>query len=299
MQIGFIGLGQMGAPMAAQLVKAGHSLIVFDKSNAAAMVLAQSGANVARTIAEAVASADVIILMLPNSKIVEQVIFADDGVHENMREDALLIDMGSSHPIETKKVGERLTRTGRSFVDAPVSGGVKRAETGSLAIMVGGDDADVRRAIPLLEIMGSAVTHTGPLASGHALKALNNLLSASGLIAAAEVLLVGQRFGLDPSVMLDALNQSSGMNNSTKNKLPQFVLTRSFDSGFALDLQVKDLKIALDLAKETQTTIPSSANTLELLKQAQSLLGDGRDHTEAVLLLEQMNGEELGGAVHE
>ena len=299
MQIGFIGLGQMGAPMASQLIRAGHSISVFDKSEDARQLLSSRGATVASSVADAVRDARQIILMLPNSQIVEDVIFADDGVLASMKEDALLIDMGSSHPIETKKIGARLSAAGRRFVDAPVSGGVKRAEAGQLAIMVGGTDADVKDATPILEVMGSTITHTGDLASGHALKALNNLLSASGLIAAAEVLLVGQRFGLDPSTMLDALNQSSGMNNSTKNKLPQFVLTRSFDSGFSLDLQVKDLAIAIDLAQETKTPAPSSEATLDLLRQAQSMLGQGRDHTEAVRLLEQMSGEEISGAAHE
>ena len=299
MQIGFIGLGQMGAPMAAQLLRAGHELHVFDRSKEATEALRSDGAVVAPSISDAVSAVDAIILMLPNSQIVEQVLLSESGVLANMHEDALLIDMGSSHPIETKKIGERVVAAGRRIVDAPVSGGVKRAETGSLAIMVGGDHDDVIRAKPLLDVMGSTVTHTGPLASGHALKALNNLLSASGLIAAAEVLLVGQKFGLDPSVMLDALNQSSGMNNSTKNKLPQFVLTRSFNSGFSLDLMVKDLTIALDLAKETKVSVPSSAITRELAAAAQALLGEGRDHTETVRLLENMSAVQINEAANE
>ncbi len=295
MKVSFIGLGQMGAPMAHQLLNAGMQLTVFDKNEIAVESLADAGAKSAGTIAEATKVADAIITMLPNSAVVENVVFSDDGILSHMSQDAILIDMGSSHPVETEKVGARLKAAGRKMVDAPVSGGVARAETGSLAIMVGGEASSVKRVMPLLEIMGSSVTNTGALASAHALKALNNLLSASGLIAAAEVLLVGQRFGLDPATMLDALNASSGMNNSTKNKFPNFVLTRSFDSGFSLDLMVKDLSIALDLAKATKTATPSSAITRELAAAAQSLLGPGADHTEAVRLLEKMCGEEISG----
>ena len=161
------------------------------------------------------------------------------------------------------------------MLDAPVSGGVPRAEAGTLSIMVGGDPAVIAGCRPVLQPMAEHIFETGPLGSGHALKALNNLVSAAGLIAAAEALLIGRRFGLDPNVMIDVLNASTGRNNSTENKFKQFVLSRSFASGFSLDLMVKDLTTALDLAHATGTPAPFSAACRELWAAAQAQLESG------------------------
>jgi 3-hydroxyisobutyrate dehydrogenase len=180
-----------------------------------------------------------------------------------------------------------------TLVDAPVSGGVAAAERGTLTVMAGGDSAGVARVRPLLEVLGGNIVLTGPLGSGHATKALNNLLSAAGLMVAAEVLLVGQRFGLDPGVMLDALNSSSGRNNSTENKIGQFVLSRSFDSGFGIGLMVKDLRTALDLADSTDTPTPLGRRCLELWDEAGAELGGEADHTAVVRWAEQRSGAEL------
>jgi 3-hydroxyisobutyrate dehydrogenase len=181
------------------------------------------------------------------------------------------------------------------MVDAPVSGGVRRAADGTLAVMVGGDPALVARCDPLFRAVGQQVFACGPLGSGHAMKALNNLVSATGLLAAAEALVVGRRFGLDPGRMLEVLNASTGRNHATEQKLAQFVLSRRFDAGFSLALMVKDLATALELARDTGTPAPLSAECRALWTQAAAALEPGADHTAIVRWLESIAGVTLDG----
>ena len=159
--------------------------------------------------------------------------------------------------------------------------------------MAGGDEALVERCRPVLETMGKRVVRTGPVGSGHALKALNNTISAAGFLIAAEAFLVGKRFGLEPETMAEVVNASTGMNHSTRNKLARFVFSRGFDSGFSLDLMVKDLDIALDLARDTGTAVPFAALSRQIWAQAQQNLEPGRDHTEIVRWLERLARAEL------
>jgi 3-hydroxyisobutyrate dehydrogenase len=174
------------------------------------------------------------------------------------------------------------------MLDAPVSGGVPRARDGTLAIMVGGDPEAIERARPVLAAMGSKIFATGPLGSGHAMKALNNYVSAAGLAAAAEALLVGRRFGLDPAIMTDVLNASSGRNNSTENKLKQHILSRTFASGFSLDLMAKDLDTAVELAGDLGVPTPFAERCVALWKDAAAQFGRGADHTEIYRFLERL-----------
>ena len=206
---------------------------------------------------------------------------------------SLLVDMSSSSPVGTQQLGRELASRGIEMLDAPVSGGVSRAVEGSLSILVGGRKDAVDYCRPVLEAMGASIFETGPLGSAHAMKSLNNMLSATGLLAAAEVLLVGKRFGLEPEVMVDIFNASTGQNNSTKNKYKQFVLSRSFASGFSLELMVKDLGLAMELAQETKTPVVLSAACREMWAAALAALGGNPDHTEVVRWLEQKVHTEL------
>jgi 3-hydroxyisobutyrate dehydrogenase len=180
------------------------------------------------------------------------------------------------------------------MIDAPVSGGVSRARTGELAIMAGGEDAALDRADPLLRAMGTTITRVGAIGSGQAMKALNNLVSAGGFLIGIEALLIGQRFGLDAGKMVDVLNASTGMNNSTQKKFRQFVLSRRFDSGFGLDLMAKDLSIALEIGRDGATPTPFAALCRELWAGAAGLLGPGQDHTALAQFCERLAGETLG-----
>src|SRR5690606_19288012 len=240
------------------------------------------------TPSEAATNADVVITMLPNSQIVEQVLSQEDGVLSALRTGAVVIDMSSSIPAHTQRLAHVVEQAGGVLVDAPVSGGVSRAETGSLAIMAGGPADAIGRVEPVLQAMGSSVLRTGAVGSAHAMKALNNLVSAGGFLIGIEALMIGQRFGLDPDMMVDVLNASTGMNNSTQKKFKQYVLSRQFNSGFGLDLMVKDLTIATGLATNSQTPAPFAMLCRELWAASASLLGPGEDHTAVAKLVERL-----------
>ncbi len=290
--VGFVGVGNMGWPMASRLHGAGYTLLVADHRRAVADDFArQVGGTAPDTPAQLAAGSDVIVTMLPTSAAVGSAL---DGLLAALRPGTVVVDMTSGAPGATRALAERVMQAGGTLIDAPVSGGVARARTGELAIMVGGGDATVERVRPLLQAMGTSILRTGGVGSAHAMKALNNLVSAGGFLIGIEALLIGQRFGLDPALMVDVLNASTGMNNSTQKKFRQFVLSRSFDSGFGLDLMLKDLGIALEVARETNTPAPFSALCRELSAACAALLGAGADHTELAKLSERLAGVELG-----
>jgi 3-hydroxyisobutyrate dehydrogenase len=292
--VGFIGIGSMGWPMAARLAGAGMELIVSDCDAERAARFATQFAATALSADELLARCELLVTMLPSSAVVEQV-FAPQRL-QKARPGSLLLEMSSGQPSRTQALAGRLAAHGLALVDAPVSGGVKRAESGELAIMVGGYPAHIERATPVLQRMGSTITVTGGIGSAHAMKALNNLVSAAGFAIGIEALLVGKKFGLDAATMVDVLNASTGINNATQRKFKQFVLSGRFDSGFGLDLMLKDLGIALDLAHDTKTPVPLSAACRELWGSAAGLLGPGRDHTEMARLSERLAGLELAAA---
>ena len=245
--IGFIGLGNMGFPMASRLADAGHTLIVDDRDRGAVQRF-QDQHPTSRTAADAKAwqDADIIITMLPNSDIVESVLTG--GVAGAASLNTLFIDMSSSEPIRSRELGARLERQGMRYLDAPVSGGVRGAHNGQLAIMVGGRWHDLDQATELFDVLGKSVIHVGDAGSGHAAKALNNLVSAASVAATVEALRVGERFGIDPATLTQVLNASSGRSNTSENKVAQFMLSGTFGSGFPIGLMTKDIKIATALA---------------------------------------------------
>lgn len=296
-KIGFVGLGKMGWPMAARLTKEGFEVTVFDvDAERQRLFASQYGARGAESLATVGAAANFVITMLPDGKEVRRAVLGQVGkecLARSMARGTILIDMSSSSPTGTRDLGPELMELGIQLVDAPVSGGVGKAESGTLAIMAGGDYEAVQRCEPIFQFLGSKVFYTGQLGTGHAMKALNNMLSAAGLIAAAEVLLVGRRFGLDPGVMIEILNSSTGRNNSTENKFEKFVFSRSFDSGFSLDLMVKDLTMAVDLARDTRTPFILSSLCRELWAGARAELGKDLDHTDVVRWFEKLSDTTL------
>jgi 3-hydroxyisobutyrate dehydrogenase len=290
-RIGFIGIGRMGWPMARRLREAGFDVAVQDAVPGRAESFARSHGGVAAAdAAAAVEGADAVVTMLPTSRDVAAVATA---IGPALRPGAIVIEMSSGEPSATRAIAQELAAKGVALVDAPVSGGVARAETGELAIMTGGDPAVLDRVAPALRAMGGSITRCGDVGAGQAMKALNNLVSAAGFLVSVEALLIGSRFGLDPAVMVEVLNASTGMNNSTQKKLKQFVLSRGFDSGFGLDLMVKDLTIALQVGRETATPAPLAAQTRELWAAAAGLLGPGQDHTAAARFSEALAQAEL------
>jgi 3-hydroxyisobutyrate dehydrogenase len=294
--VGFVGVGNMGWPMASCLVKAGFAVQVNDaRREVAHNFVQQIGGTAPDTLKQLAAASNVVITMLPTSAIVEHVLASgDDNVLAGMKPGTVVIEMSSGVPSTTQVLAERVMELGGHMIDAPVSGGVPRAKTGELAIMVGGDAAIIDSVLSVLQAMGTSVLRTGVVGSGQAMKALNNLVSAGGFLIGIEALLIGQRFGLDPAVMVDVLNAATGMNNSTQKKFKQFVLSRTFDAGFTMGLLAKDLSIALQVARETATPAPFSALTKEMVAAAQSMFGSDADHTEMAKLCERLTGGQLG-----
>jgi 3-hydroxyisobutyrate dehydrogenase len=284
----------MGEPMAACLVKAGYPVSVFDSRQARiGEFVSAHGGSAATSLAELGAASDVIIMILPNSAIVSDVLYGQTGLAGTLRPGTVVIDMTSGIPAVTVSLSERLARQDVVLFDAPVSGGVPRAATGQLTIMAGGHAKDIDDAMPILEAMGSVIK-TGVIGTGHAMKALNNLVSSGGFLIGIEALLIGSRFGIDPETMVDILNVSTGMNNSTQKKFKQYVLSRKFDSGFALGLMVKDLSIALGIARDHDVNAPFSGLCRDLWAGASAVLGPQADHTAVALLSEKLAGREIG-----
>jgi len=283
--VAVIGLGNMGVPMGACLIQAGYAATGFDPLESARQKFVAVGGRVANDIATAVAAAEVVIMLLPNGRIVREAVSA---MRAHLRAGAILVDMSSSDPIGTRALGEELIAAGTAFIDAPVSGGVKRAVTGTLAIMVGGDGATIDRVQPLLATMGGSIFRTGALGSGHAMKALNNYVSAAGLVAAVEALQIGRKFGLDPALMADVLNASSGKNNTTELKLKQFIISETFDDGFPLRLMAKDVRTADDLAHALGIATPLADLCAGLWEGAARELKERANHTEMLRYMERL-----------
>jgi 3-hydroxyisobutyrate dehydrogenase len=287
-RVGFVGIGNMGWPMAAKLVRAGFDVMVVDAAAGRAAAFAAEVGGSAADAEDAAAEADAMVTMLPTSDHVADVIAR---IRARLRPGTLVIEMSSGVPSVTQALAADLAAHGVGLVDCPVSGGVARARTGDLAIMAGGAARELLRAERVLAALGTSVHHCGGVGAGQAMKALNNLVSAGGFLIGIEALLIGQKFGLDPALMVDVLNASSGMNNSTERKFKQFVLSRRFDSGFGLDLMVKDLAIALEVGGGTPA--PFAELCRELWISAADLLGPGQDHTAVARLSERLAGTEL------
>ncbi|MEI8302147.1 MAG: NAD(P)-dependent oxidoreductase [Burkholderiales bacterium] len=286
--IGFVGLGRMGRPMAGHLAAAGHAVLGHDRLPAAREALAGTGVTPVADLAALAAACPIVILMLPDSAAVDALLW-QEGLAAGLAPGALVIDMGSSDPARTRENHRRLAQAGVALLDAPVSGGVRRALDASLAIMVGGEAAALERARSLLQRLGATVAHVGPPGAGHALKALNNFVSASGLLAVCEALAAAQRFGIDPAAANALFNASSGRNNTTETKVAQFMLSGSFGSGFSLALMRKDIDTARGLMHVLGVPHGFVDACAAIWSQAERSLPAGVDHTE-------MYRHVLGGA---
>ncbi|CAN7740478.1 NAD(P)-dependent oxidoreductase [Caballeronia sp. LjRoot29] len=285
-RIGFIGLGMMGAPMVHCLAKAGFELFLADADTARSDALAKETGAV-QLDANNAASLDVLITMLPNSAIVESVLLDGDSKAwaRLLPKGAVVIDMSSSEPERSRKLGATLEEMGLDYLDAPVSGGVKKAKEGTLAILAGGDAAVLATCKSVLEAMGESVLHIGTAGSGHAAKALNNYVSAAGLMATVEALHIAERFGINPAAMTDVLNASTGRSNTSENKVKQFMLSGSYASGFALQLMNKDLKIARALSEAVGYPMKLGMTCTTVWDEVSRRSTPATDHTEMYRLL--------------
>lgn len=285
--VGFVGLGRMGIHMGSRLHDAGYRVVGYDVDPSARVAYErQSGGATVERLPEVSRGAAAVILMLPTSAVVSQVV-VDGGLLDAMAEDSLLIDMGSSQPEVTQQLARTAEDRGVRLMDAPVSGGIKGAREGTLTIMAGGPEGWLHECGQMLDVLGRTILPVGPVGAGHALKALNNLLSAAHMLAASEAITIGTRFGLDQQTMLEVINGSSGKSWSTEMKFPTYVLNRSFESGFPLALLVKDTRIAVELARSTGVPAPHAEATLALWEQAAQELPPTADHTEIARWVEE------------
>ena len=293
-RIGFVGLGNMGWPMA-HLLDPHYTLTVHDaRGDVAKSFAGEHRASATTDLAALAAASDAVITMLPNGDIVREVALGDGGLAAGLAEGSRLLDMSSSAPLGTRRLAQDLKPRGVAVVDAPVSGGVAGAQQGSLAIMVGGDPDEIARCRPVLEHLGRVIYEMGGSGTGHAMKALNNYCSAAALSSACEALIVGDRMGLEPAKMVDVLNASSGRSAATQGKIAEEILSRDFSAGFTIALMAKDVGIAGGLAEGLEMEAPILARTRDLWRDAAELLGDRAGVTEIVKLWEEWNGGELG-----
>jgi 3-hydroxyisobutyrate dehydrogenase len=277
-EVGFVGLGNMGMAMARRLPAGGYQVVGYDAS---AEIMRDIAGLDGFTPAPGVTGlgTDVVMLCLPDSDVVEHVLLAE-GLLDSVPAGGMVIDMSSSDPARTRALAARADEVDVTLIDAPVSGGVSGARAGTLTIMVGGPPEAFDLARPMLAAIGKRVLHAGDVGAGHAVKALNNLMSAAHLIVSSEALIAGRRFGLDPAVALEIINGSSGRSGSTENKWPNYVLTEKFDAGFSIRLMVKDLRLALGIEHATGTPSPVSEAALAAWEAALSELPGDADHTE-------------------
>ena len=288
MRVGFVGLGIMGRPMAKNLLKAGHSVVAYNRSAGPREELAEAGADVASSPREAAANAEAVVTIVTDSADVEQVVLGPDGVIEGAAAGTLVIDMSTISPEVTRRIGAALAERGVRMLDAPVSGGDKGAIEGTLAIMVGGEAADVERARPLLEAMGRRITHCGPLGAGQTVKLCNQVAITGALLGVCEALLFAQKNGVDPAVMIEAIAAGAAGSWQLSNLAPRMV-QRDFAPGFKVGLMRKDLRLATESAQQQEIALPGLALVSQLFA---SVAADGlsEEGTQALLkALEALN----------
>ncbi|HEY0528293.1 MAG TPA: NAD(P)-dependent oxidoreductase [Gemmatimonadaceae bacterium] len=293
MKVSFLGLGDIGRPMASHIPKK-FPLTVWNRTQAKAEEFAREfKAVVARTPSEAVREADVVVTCLPSSAEVEAVMHGEDGMIESFRKGAVLVDCTSGDPMTSRSLAAELRKRGVDFIDAPVSGGTAGAKAATLTVMWGGELSAFEKARPVLETFGKKIVHAGDVGAGDALKAINNALLAVHILSTAEGLAVLAKAGVKPDVALDVINASSGRSNTSENLIPQRVLTRAFPRTFRLALLDKDIGIADVLARDVEAATPLLSLTAARFHEARAKLGEQADHVEAVKLVEEENRLEL------
>jgi len=293
MNIGFIGLGIMGKPMAEHLIKGGHSLYLQSRSGVPDD-LKSAGGNACKTAAEVARKADVIITMVPDTPDVEKVLFGEAGVADGMSKGKIVIDMSSISPIATRDFAERIKKLGGDYVDAPVSGGEVGAKNAALTIMVGASEATFAKVKPLFELMGKNITLVGDVGAGQVCKVANQIVVALNIEAVGEALLLASKAGVDPAKVRQAL-----MGGFASSKILEIhgerMIKRTFDPGFRIELHQKDLNLALSTARGLGMSLPNTATAQELFNACQAHGGAKWDHSAMVKALETLANHTVAG----
>jgi 3-hydroxyisobutyrate dehydrogenase-like beta-hydroxyacid dehydrogenase len=295
-RIAVVGLGQMGGRIARRLLHQGRPIGVFDVNRELATSFAALGAAPYDTLSGLGAEHDVVLTVLPNADIVKRVVLDEDGLAVGLARGSLLIDMTSSAPAVTREIAGILSQRGIRMLDAPVSGGVQKAEQGALTIMVGGEAAVLEDARDVLQDVGANIFHVGGIGAGHTAKAVNNLITATTLAITSEAMALGVKMGVNAQALLDVINAGSGRSAASEIKFPQQILSRKFARGFSIALMCKDVGIAVDMAHNVDAPAQIATAVLELWKRGvEQGLGD-MDHSAIALVIEGMAGVQISAA---
>jgi 3-hydroxyisobutyrate dehydrogenase len=277
LKVGVIGLGNMGGGMAATLAGKGFDVSGFDLSEAALEQARTKGVKPVRDRSALIGSVDVLILSLPKAEHVEAVCLGSAGIVETGKPGLIVVDTTTSTPEASRKVAAELLKQGIAFIDAPVSGGPKGAATGTMSMVIGAEEADLARAMPVLEAMSGTRTHIGACGAGNVAKIANNMLAACHLISTAEAMSMAAKAGVDPQKLLAGLNAGSGRSGATQVMFPTWVLNKAYDSGFSMGLMRKDVGLASDLSASLDLDLPLSRTVAQLWKASAETLADHED----------------------
>jgi len=291
-QIGFIGLGIMGKPMAANLLAAGYPLKAYFRDIEKSGALKEAGAEICSTIRNTVRDCDIIITMLPNSPQVKEVVLGTDGVIQHAKVGALLIDMSSIAPTASQEISQALKNKDIRMLDAPVSGGEPKAVDGTLAIMAGGDPSDFEEARPVFDVLGSSAILIGPIGAGNTTKLVNQIIVALNIAAVSEALTLANQSGIDPERVFEAIRGGLAGSTVLNAKVPM-ILDRNFIPGFKIDLHVKDLKNAIQTAKAIHSPVMLTETVLQMFENVQQLGGGQQDHSALIKYYEKLTGTEV------
>ncbi|MEG2881810.1 MAG: 2-hydroxy-3-oxopropionate reductase [Christensenella sp.] len=291
-KVGFIGLGIMGKPMAKNLVKAGYDLIVYDVAAGAVQELKAAGAKAASSIKEVTDEAELIVTMLPNSPHVKEVVLGSGGVLETAKAGTIIVDMSSISPIASQEIAAECDKKGVVLLDAPVSGGEPKAVEGTLAIMVGGDEATFKKVEEMLLVMGSSAVLVGEVGSGNVTKLANQIIVALNIAAMSEAMVLATKNGVDPEKVYNAIRGGLAGSTVLDAKMPM-VLDGNFNPGFRIELHIKDLQNALDCAHTVNSPVPLTAEVMEIMQGLKVAGMQKNDHDAIIRHYEKLAGVEV------
>jgi len=292
-KIGFVGLGMMGLPMSSNLIEAGYAVTVFDLDDKAIETAKAFGATSADSAAATAAQSDVIITMVPDSQHVEAVISGPNGIIEGIKAGSVVIDMSTIDPEVGKKMSNLLEEKGANFIDAPVTGGVQGAESGTLSILVGGNAEVFERALPVLNVMGGDISHMGPVGSGHTTKIANQLIGVATVAGMSEAFVLAKKAGLDMQTFFDAVKNGAGRSWALETLGPK-ILNGDFSPGFMVQHMQKDLRLAGELGAKTGTSLPTTSLIAQLYRSVQAEGGDAtkQGHQALIQAIEKLSNEQ-------
>jgi 3-hydroxyisobutyrate dehydrogenase len=284
--VGVIGLGNMGRGMALSARRGGYRVLGFDAAPGVAEHLQAEGVEARASIAAIAGEADVLILSLPTSAIVEDVVLGKGGVVDHAKPGLIVVDTTTADPNSTKKVAAALAENKIGFVDGPVSGGPKGAATATMTMVLGGSEADVAAVEPILAVISAKRVHVGPVGAGHVTKIINNMLTGVHLLAASEAVRAAQANGVDPEKLVEALNGGSGRNSATLTNYPTWIFNGKFDSGFTMKLMRKDVRLAMALLDSVHASAPIAKESGRLWAASEASIGDAEDFNRIVQFIE-------------